>query len=127
MRRDLQPLRVLVEHRVDNVDERFVAVENPMPSRQQITFEPALALMLAEHRPSPVRRAREIRRSAKSPPPTAVGRFEEGFQSVGKGLVRSKNAEVPLLTVELDHIAKESPKHMDVPDAAHSRRDTSDP
>ena len=47
--RHLQPLRVLVEHRVDDVDERFVGVEQAVPAGQQIAFEPALALMLAEH------------------------------------------------------------------------------
>jgi hypothetical protein len=47
--RHLQPLRVLVEHRVDDVDERLVAVEQPVPARQQVTLEPALAEMLGQH------------------------------------------------------------------------------
>src|SRR4029434_3921877 len=40
---DLQPLCVLVEHRVDDVDERLVAVEEPVPAREQVTLEPSLA------------------------------------------------------------------------------------
>ena len=31
----LQPLRVLVEHRVDDVDERLVVVEDAVPARQE--------------------------------------------------------------------------------------------
>ena len=45
----LQPFGVLVEHRVDDVDERLVAGEEAVPAGQQIAFEPALALVLAEH------------------------------------------------------------------------------
>ena len=47
--RDLQPLGVLVEHRVDDVDERLVAVEEAVAAGQQVALEPALALVLAEH------------------------------------------------------------------------------
>ena len=46
---DLQPLGVLVEHRVDDVDERLVAGEEAVSAGQQIAFEPALALVLAQH------------------------------------------------------------------------------
>jgi hypothetical protein len=45
--RDLQPLRVLVEHRIDDVRECFVGVEDTMTAGQQVTLEPSLALMLA--------------------------------------------------------------------------------
>ena len=49
VRRDLQPLGVLVEHRVNDVDERFVAVEQSVPAGEQIAFEPAFALVFAQH------------------------------------------------------------------------------
>ena len=48
---DLQPFRVLVEHRVDDVDERFVAGEEAVPAGQQVAFEPALAHVLARGLP----------------------------------------------------------------------------
>jgi len=41
--RDLQPLRVLVEHRVDDVHEGLVAVEQAMPAGEDVALEPALA------------------------------------------------------------------------------------
>ena len=46
---DLQPLGVLVEHRVDDVDECFVAVEESVAAGQQVSLEPALAEVLREH------------------------------------------------------------------------------
>src|SRR4051794_17523876 len=46
---DSQPLGMLVEHRIDNVDERFIAGEESMPTREQVSFQPPLTLMLAEH------------------------------------------------------------------------------
>jgi hypothetical protein len=39
---------VLVEHRVHDVDERLVAVEEAVPSREQVALEPALAEVLAQ-------------------------------------------------------------------------------
>ena len=46
---DLQPLGVLTEHRIHDANERLIAVEEAVPPGQQIAFQPALALMLAEH------------------------------------------------------------------------------
>ena len=46
---DLQPFRMLVEHGIDDVDEGLVAGEEAVAAGQQIAFEPALALVLAEH------------------------------------------------------------------------------
>ena len=46
----LQPLGVLAEHRVDDANEGLIAVEQPMPSGEQISFQPTLALVFAEHR-----------------------------------------------------------------------------
>jgi len=40
---------MLIEHGVDDVNEGFVAGEKSMASGQQVAFQPALALMFAEH------------------------------------------------------------------------------
>ena len=50
------------------------------------------------------------------------GYLKEGFQAVGERLVRAKDPEIPLLAVQLRHIAQETPEHMRVADAAHPRR-----
>ena len=47
--RDLQPLGVLVGHRVDDMDEGLIAVEKTVAASEQIAFEPALAHMLAQY------------------------------------------------------------------------------
>ena len=52
----------------------------------------------------------------------ALGHFKEGLQAVGERLVRTKDPEIALLTVQLGHIAQERPEHMRVADAEHSRR-----
>src|ERR1700676_1333215 len=44
-----QPFGMLIEHRIDDVNERLVAIEQPVPSREQVAFEPTLALVLAQH------------------------------------------------------------------------------
>ena len=49
LRGDLQPFGVLVEHGVDDVDERLVAVEQAVPPGQQVALQPAFGLVLAEH------------------------------------------------------------------------------
>src|SRR5215472_13820962 len=46
---DLQPLRMLIEHRVDDVDESFVAGEESVASGKEIAFQPTLAHVLAQH------------------------------------------------------------------------------
>src|SRR5262249_60626795 len=40
---------MLVEHRINDVDEGLVAREQAVAAGQQVAFEPALAQMLAEH------------------------------------------------------------------------------
>ena len=47
--RHLQPFRVLVEHGINDVDERFVAREEAVATGEQITFHPALTHVLAQH------------------------------------------------------------------------------
>src|SRR5882672_4123491 len=49
MARNLKPLGVLVEHRVHNVNEGLVTGKKSVAASQQITFQPALALMFAQH------------------------------------------------------------------------------
>ena len=113
---------MLVEHRIDDVDERFVAVEESMPPGEQVALEPAFALVLAEHfHHAPSGREKFVVRHGRGVP-LAFGHFKEGFQAVGERLVRAEDPEIPLLAVQLRHIAQETPEHMRVADAAHPRR-----
>ena len=78
--------------------------------------------MLAEHRVQHASLGREkfVVRLGRGIP-LAVGRSKEGFQAVGERLVRAKDAEIPLVTVQLLHIAQETPEHMCVADAGRAR------
>ena len=122
VRRDLQPLGVLVEHRIDDVDERLVAIEKAVPAGEQVAFEPAFALVLAQHfhhaaggrEKFVVRHGRRV--------PLALGHFEQGFEAVGDRLVGAEDPEIALLAVQLRDVAQEAPEHVRVADAAHSRR-----
>ena len=67
----LQPLRVLVEHRIDDVDEGLVAVEQPVAAGQQVALEPALARVLRQHLHHAAVAAQGDRRSAAGRRPTA--------------------------------------------------------
>ncbi len=40
---------MLVEHRIDDMNESLVAVEQPMPAGQQVALQPTLTLVLAQH------------------------------------------------------------------------------
>ena len=105
----LEPLRVLVEHRIDDMDERLVAVEEPVAAREEVPLEPALAEVLGEdlHHP-PVGREMVVERIRFCDPGAIRGR-EDVTKSVGSGLVRPEEAEV--LSVAGDDIAKEAAEH----------------
>ena len=82
LRGDLQPLGVLVEHRIDDVDERLVAVEQAVPTGKQVALEPALALVFAEHFHHPPGGSEKFVVWLDCGIPLALGRFKEGFQTV---------------------------------------------
>src|ERR1039458_1042944 len=84
-----------------------------MPPGEQITFEPAFALMLAEHRIQHATIAREKfvvwqRRGV----PLALGHLKKRFEAVGESFGRAEDALSPLLTVQFRHPARECTEHM---------------
>src|SRR5258708_37205610 len=93
-----------------------------MPPGEQVALEPALALVLAEHfHHAPGGREEFVVRHGRGVP-LALGHFKEGFQAVGERLVRAKDAEIPLLAVQLYYVAQETPEHVRVADAPPSLR-----
>ncbi len=99
-----QPLRVLVEHRVDDVDERLVAGEDPVPPGEQVGLQPPLAQVLAEHLHDPAVRGQVFvgRQGLRLPGP--AGDLEHGAKPVGRDLIRAHYPEV--VGVVADHIAQ---------------------
>ena len=88
---------MLAEHRIDDADECLIAVEQAMSPRQQITLEPSLALMLAEHgvQDATLRREKLIIVDFAGVPLT-IGDLKYVAEQVRKRFVRTEDAEVAL-------------------------------
>ena len=104
----LQPLGVLVEHRVDDVDEGLVAREEAVPAGQQIAFEPALALVLAEHLHDPPVGGEMVVVGIGFRHPGAVGDLEHVLPAVRVVFVGAEQAEVARVHVQLHDVAQEA-------------------
>ena len=108
-RRHLQPLGVLVEHRIDDVDEGLVAVEEPVTARQQIALQPALAQVLGQDLHHATVRAQVlVGRARVSASQARLGDLEHVVEPVRRGLVGAEEAEVRRV---LRHdVAEETPR-----------------
>ena len=112
LRANLQPLGVLAEHRVDDANEGLVAVEQPVATGQQVSLQPALALVLAEHRVENLAgRREELVVLSRREVPLAVGDFEDRLQEIRDRLVGAEEAEIALLLIQPGHVAQEAAEH----------------
>src|SRR6476661_6044103 len=100
--RHLQPLRVLVEHRVDDVDERLVTVEETVPARQEIPPEPALAEVLRQDFHDPPVGSELLVGRLRLRVPRAARDREDVVEPVRRGLVGTEQTE--RLAVAGDHV-----------------------
>ena len=91
--RFLQPFGVLIEHRIDDVDEGFVGGKEAVTAGEDVSFEPAFERMLAQH----------LHHAAGDVEFAAVGIFRlvfgkpglfrsgvDGGESVGGGFIRDR-------------------------------------
>ena len=101
---DLQPFGVLVEHRIDDVDERLVAGEEAVPAGQEIAFQPTLALVLAQHLHHPAIRGKVFIGFEVLGIPCFWGHFEYIAKPIRSRLVGPEDAEVLAVVVELHHV-----------------------
>ena len=114
----VEPLGVLVEHRVDEVDERLVAVEQPVPPGEQVALQPALAQVLRQHLGDAADLGDALvdrRRLAEELP---VRGLEHRLQAVRRGLVRGHHPEV--VRVHPDHVAQPRAEHRGGADRARA-------
>ena len=112
---DVQPLGVLVEHRIDDVREGLVGVEEPVAPGEQVALQPAEQRVLREHlHDAPV--ARELAAvgvlGQHVRHPGLLARFVDGLQPVGRGLVRAEDAEAG--RVVLHDVAQELAERLGV-------------
>src|SRR6202047_201739 len=98
---------MLIEHRIDDVDEGLVAGEQAMASREQVSFEPAFAQMLAQHLHNAALDVEINIDLFNISHPFLAGDFVDGLQSVRRGLVRAKEPEIMFVEIELHHVAQE--------------------
>ena len=93
------------------MDERLVAVEQAVPAGQQITLEPALALVFGQHLHHPAGAGQMLvdLGAEELGVPLFVGHVEHRLQPVGRGLVGPEDAEV--VGVEPDHLGEPPPEH----------------
>src|SRR3984893_4004296 len=98
---------MLIEHRIDDVDEGLVAGEKAMASGEQVSFEPALAQMLAQHLHDAAVDAEINVDLFNMSHPFLAGDFVDGLQSVRRGLVRAKEPEIMFVEIELHYVAQE--------------------
>ena len=101
----LEPLGVLVEHRIDDVNERFVAGEEAVTAGEQVAFEPALALMLAQHLHHAAIGRDVIVAGNDLRGRATVRHFEHGAPAVRGRFVRAEDAEV--FRILFHHVADE--------------------
>jgi hypothetical protein len=85
---------MLIQHGVDNVDERLVAAEESVSTGQEVSLEPSLALVLREHLEDPPIRRQMIVARCDLGLPGAVGYRKDILEPVGGGLVGAENPEI---------------------------------
>jgi hypothetical protein len=108
LRGNFEPLGMLAEHRIDDTDEGFVAVEEAMAPGQQVPLEPSLALVFTEHgvEDAPAGSQKFIVLYSSSVP-LAIRDFKNGAQEIGQGLVGTEKAEITLDLIELGDVSQE--------------------
>ena len=78
-----------------------------MPAGQEIAFEPALALVLAQHLHHPSIGREMVVVIEGLGDPGAVGDLEHVLPAIGIVLVRAEQAEVAGVQIEFHHVAQE--------------------
>jgi hypothetical protein len=100
---------VLVEHRVDDVDEGLVAIEEAVPAGEQVALEPALAEVLAQHLDDLTVGREVLVRGQDLGVPRARGGGEDVREPVRRGLVGAEEPEVA--GVARDDVSEEAAEH----------------
>ena len=111
-RRDLQPFRMLVEHRVDQVDEGLVGAEEAVPTGQEVALEPPLAGVLAQDLHDAPLLGEVVVLGKRLCHPDPVRHLEHCAEAVGLVFVGREGAKVPRLLIELREIPQEDAERL---------------
>ena len=85
---------MLIEHGIDDVDEGFVAREEPVSAGQKIAFEPSLALVFAQHFHNPPIRRKMVIFGINLRHVATVGYFENVLPTIRVVFVGAEDSEV---------------------------------
>ena len=96
------------------MNERLIAVKQPVPACEQVTFEPPLALMFAEHFHYPAIGREELIVLFHPSFPLPVSNLKNGIQPVGKRLIGTEDPKISLLFIETYYIAQKYSERMRV-------------
>src|ERR1700684_2603076 len=97
---DFDPFCMLIEHRIDDVDEGLVAREKAMASGEEISFKPAFAQMLAQDlHDAPIDAEINVDIFDLSHP-FLTGYLINGVQSVRRRLVRTKQPKILFVEIK---------------------------
>ncbi len=107
--RHLQPLGMLVEHRIHDVDEGLVTGKKAVPAGEQIAFQPAFTLVLAEHLKHPAIGRHMLIKRKNLRRRTPIGYLEDGIPTIRFSFVGAENQEV--VRVQLDEVTDKLPLH----------------
>jgi hypothetical protein len=111
---------VLVDHRVDDVDERLVAGEQTVPAGEEVALEPPLAGVLGEDFHHPAVGGEVVVALVPLGHPGAVGDLEDGAEPVRVVLVGREDPEGR--HVAAHDVPQESAEHASGPDRAGAGR-----
>ena len=102
----LEPIDVLVDHRIHDVHERLIAREQPVPPGQQVPLEPALAQMLRQDFEDTAVASEVLVDRLDRGLPLLAGDLVHGVEPIGGRLVRAEKPEVGPVRVQREHITQ---------------------
>jgi len=101
----LQPLGMLVQHRINDVNECLIAGEEAVAAGEEIALEPTLALVFAKHLHYPPTRSQMVVPGADISNPGTIGDLEDVLPAVRVVFVGTEEPEIALLHIQLHHVA----------------------
>ena len=104
---DLEPLGVLIEHGINDVNESLVTGKEAMTASEQITLQPALAKMLAQNFHYSAIRSDVLVGLEDVAGKNAIGGLENRGEAIGFGFVQAEEPEVALISIKFDDVAEE--------------------
>ena len=97
---------MLVEHRIDDVNECLVTVEQAVAPGEEVPLEPSFALVLGQHRVEHASlRGEELIAVDDSSVPLPVGHLEDGAEKIGDRLVGTEYPKMAMAHVQRDDVA----------------------